>query len=136
MQHTGQVLSLEHLLNSLIDVTGKPIIISDSENIPNHYVGTDGEALPNITDEYTLYNSTVVNYNPAKVYLKSDDELTVVEDEYEVYVIDDVTAGTDVVDFYVFVDYIDGIDTEKKQLINMYVNKYKLAGSTFRIIKY
>lgn len=132
-KHTGQVLSLEHLLNIKIDVVGKPIKIIDTATIPQWYIGADNEIPTTILDSYD-YNGTNVDYFPNKPYIGTDTETP--ESEYILWVGSDETINEDTLDFSVLVDTLDYVDAEKLQLIKFYIDRYKLGGYTYKITPY
>lgn len=128
MQHTGQVASLEHLLNSLVPIVGKPIVITDGQSFPNYYLFSDEETTPTIFDTY-IKDSTTVEYNPTDLFIFNDDET--VQPEQEIWLFPDTNIND--VDFVVLIDYVD---VAQISLVEDYVNIYKIAGSEYKIILY
>jgi len=129
MLHNAQRLSLEHLLNSVIQINGKPILLADADNLPEYYLYKDTEQTPNIFDTYS-FSGVPVNYNPTELFLFSDTDDGSLENEIWLFT-DDSSLTT--INFYVFLDYTDIQHTEL--LVNL-VNKYKLLGSNYKIILY
>jgi len=133
MKHTGQVMSLEHLLNEKVDVLGKKIIIGDTGNIPQWYAGQDNE-LPTKTIDFYSYEGSEISYEPNKPYIGQDSETP--DLNHTLWVGSDVTVETDTTDFIVYVDALDYQDTVKLDIINYYVKKYKLGGFSYSVVPY
>ncbi len=133
MKHTGQVASIEDLLNTLIDVLGKPIKIGNGVVQPTYYLATDNIVEPNVVAEYGL-NGNFVEYNPFEVWL-ADDTTEDISEELTFW-LDDETDLTYKIDFIVYVDAVDVINLDKKKLIDYYINYYKSPASRYKIVAY
>jgi len=131
-QHTGQIASLEHLLNSKVNVLGKPIYIDDNYSVPLFYIGKDNTVLTDIKDIYSR-NDGDVEYNPIKPYIGNDG---VNAGDNQVWLQTDSIVNNDYIDFIVYVDYVDYQDASKLKLIEYYVNKYRTMSFTFIITPY
>ena len=134
MKHTGQVASLEHLLNTRIGIVGKPVIIIDAEQIPTYFIGKDGETKPTVINTYD-YLGTSYDYNQTKLFAGNDNERPI-DIENKLWIGNDTTLHLDLIDYIVKVDTIDYSNSDKLERINYYIKKYNLAGFSFKIQSY
>lgn len=129
-KHTSQVASLEHFLNNKLEIVGKPIKIIDSESFPLYYINNDSEPLSLFQDNYS-YQGTDVSYFPNNVFIGSDNDTIPIENE--VFLGSDKFYVIDTVDFIVLVD---NLDFSKASQIRYYIDYYKIAGFTYKILVY
>lgn len=110
--HTGQTLSLTHLLNTLL-APHSPIYITDGETIVDTFIFIDTETFK---EDVFIYKDSETIDETDKVWLYTDTELLSGE-----------------VDFFVNISELDSGLTNK---INSLVNLYKAAGKKYEIIEY
>jgi len=123
LQHTGQVLSLEHQLNDYyslpfpIDIISS-IWVEDGERKDEYYIfnnGIDANTILNDTQVYVFNSSEELNVGFEQPYLYLDIELIVDNIDFIVHVPIAITN----------LDYIKTI-----------LNTYKLAGYSYSIVSY
>jgi len=130
VKHTGQLKSIEHTLNTRINIVGKPIKIELGTTYPIYYLSSINASIINILAEYKR-NNVSYNYNPTVIWLGNTNQPINDKTTW----INSIGNGSPTT-FNVFVDAIDYEDPMKLQLINYYINLYLQVGSKLVIKKY
>lgn len=130
LQHTGQISSLEHILNNKLNILGKPIYIGEGFNKPVNFVCSDNKQDIKLIDFYD-YQNGLIQYNPTKLYIGNDG--STIQPDKKFWVTSDNNVDSDP-DFIVWVDNVDYVTNVNG--IKYYVDKLKLAGSKYIIKTY
>jgi len=134
IKHNSQIILFEDILNRDIDVFGVPIRIDDTDKLPVHYIACPPVTPVVILEEYTE-GPIVVLYNPTNFFLGNDGE--VVPSGYKIWLArDEDYSSEESVDFIVKVDSIDYSNSQKLNAIKGIIEKYKLAGTTYKVKVY
>lgn len=126
-------------MNEKINVTGKRILIVDTFQIPQLFIGTDNLIVPDTTQVFIISASITQEYYIFNIYVPTDNYASTetIPEERMVYIgTDSYTADKIGTRFQVQMDYSDYGDSAKVAKVSYYVNQYKQAGIDFVVVPY
>lgn len=158
INHTSQKISLEHLFNNLVDVTGNklikgnPVYCETTGNRPICYSFTfeerDNGLVPNNTIGFYIYKNNVVQYDPLNCWSFEDEDYESLNPpliekvfwnfEGEDSGLNEYTIYLDSVDFVGLIGYdsnqqpIYAINSTL-DIINKYAKQYSVTGVNYKI---